>query len=337
MSHCVEVATILADLQLDSTTVAAALLHDVVEDTDVSARARSSASSATRSPIVDGLTKIADLHVPLHRGSGRSRTTASCCCRSRRMRASSSSSSPTGCTTCARSSSCPEEKRRRIAQETRDLYAPLAHRFGMAKMRWELEDLAFKHLEPEEYRTLREEGRAEARRARGADRAAARSRSSERAAATPGITDVEVTGRPKHLWSIYKKMKQRDKPYEEIYDLLAIRVLVNSVPDCYHALGVIHDGWTPVQERIKDYIAQPEVERLPVAAHDGVRAGPAAVRDPDPHARDAPHRGLRHRRALAVQGGREERRTSSTATSPGSGRCSSCSWTPRRRTSSSSS
>ncbi|HEX2716219.1 MAG TPA: TGS domain-containing protein, partial [Gemmatimonadaceae bacterium] len=73
-----------------------------------------------------------------------------------------------------------------------------------------------------------------------------------------GIRNVEVTGRPKHLWSIYKKMKQREKPYEEIYDLLAIRVLVDTVPDCYHALGVIHDGWTAVQERIKDYIAQPK-------------------------------------------------------------------------------
>src|SRR6185437_4654840 len=73
-----------------------------------------------------------------------------------------------------------------------------------------------------------------------------------------GITDVEITGRPKHLWSIYKKMVNRDKPYEEIYDLLAIRVLVDSVPDCYHALGVIHDQFTPLQERIKDYIAQPK-------------------------------------------------------------------------------
>ena len=73
-----------------------------------------------------------------------------------------------------------------------------------------------------------------------------------------GIANVEVTGRAKHLWSIYRKMEKRERPYEEIYDLLAIRVLVNTVPDCYHALGVIHDGWTPLQERIKDYIAQPK-------------------------------------------------------------------------------
>jgi GTP pyrophosphokinase len=73
-----------------------------------------------------------------------------------------------------------------------------------------------------------------------------------------GIANVEVTGRAKHLWSIYRKMEKRERPYEEIYDLLAIRVLVNTVQDCYHALGVIHDGWTPLQERIKDYIAQPK-------------------------------------------------------------------------------
>src|SRR5690606_17499958 len=79
-----------------------------------------------------------------------------------------------------------------------------------------------------------------------------------RALEEAGIADAEVSGRPKHLWSIHKKMVQREKPYEEIYDLLAIRVLVNTVPECYHALGVIHDGWTPLQERIKDYIAQPK-------------------------------------------------------------------------------
>jgi len=150
----------------------------------------------------------------------------------------------------------PPEKRKRIAQETRDLYAPLAHRFGMAKLRWELEDLSFKHLETEEYKALakkvaQKRGEREALIKQMAEPLIAR-------LAQAGIRDVDVTGRPKHLWSIYKKMKQREKPYEEIYDLLAIRVLVNSVPDCYHALGIIHDGWTPVQERIKDYIAQPK-------------------------------------------------------------------------------
>ena len=131
-------------------------------------------------------------------------------------------------------------------------------------------------------------------------------------------------------------MKQREKPYEEIYDLLAIRVLVNTVPDCYHALGVIHDGWTPVQERIKDYIAQPKSNGYQ-SLHTTV-FGPGRqlyeiqIRTRD----DASHGGLRHRRALAVQGRREER-TSSTGICPGSARCSSCSSTRRRRTSFSSS
>src|SRR6185436_9547741 len=150
----------------------------------------------------------------------------------------------------------PTEKRRRIAQETRDLYAPLAHRFGMAKLRWELEDLAFKHLEAEEYRALAKKVAQK----RGEREALIKQMREplDNALTRAGIHNVDVMGRPKHLWSIYKKMQQRQRPYEEIYDLLAIRVLVDSVPDCYHALGVIHDGWTPVQERIKDYIAQPK-------------------------------------------------------------------------------
>lgn len=126
----------------------------------------------------------------------------------------------------------------------------------MAKMRWELEDLAFKHLETEEYKALAKQ--VAQKRGEREGLIAALKEPLVRELTKAGIKNVEVTGRPKHLWSIYKKMKQRDKPYEEIYDLLAIRVLVNSVPECYHALGVIHDGWTPVQERIKDYIAQPK-------------------------------------------------------------------------------
>ncbi|HEU4989958.1 MAG TPA: RelA/SpoT family protein, partial [Gemmatimonadaceae bacterium] len=137
-----------------------------------------------------------------------------------------------------------------------DLYAPLAHRFGMAKMRWELEDLAFKHLEPESYRTLAK--KVAQKRGEREQLINQFKEPLERALTAAGIANAEVTGRPKHLWSIYKKMSQRQKPYEEIYDLLAIRVLVNTVPECYHALGIIHDGWTPVQERIKDYIAQPK-------------------------------------------------------------------------------
>src|SRR5687768_13056494 len=126
----------------------------------------------------------------------------------------------------------------------------------MAKMRWELEDLAFKHIEPDDYRVLAK--MVAQKRGEREDLIARMRDPLERALRTAGIKDVDVTGRPKHLWSIFKKMQKRDRPYDEIFDLLAIRVLCDSVPDCYHALGVIHDGWTPLQERIKDYIAQPK-------------------------------------------------------------------------------
>ena len=150
----------------------------------------------------------------------------------------------------------PDDKKRLIAQETRDIYAPLAHRFGMARVRWELEDLAFKYLEPDDYRTLARQ--VSTRRGEREELIAQMATPLKERFDIAGLQDSDVSGRPKHLWSIWKKMQKRNKPYEEIFDLLAIRVLVNTIPDCYHALGVIHEKWKPVQERIKDYIAQPK-------------------------------------------------------------------------------
>ena len=256
ITHSVEVAKILADLQLDSVTVASGLLHDVIEDTELTLADVEGAFGKEVAAIVDGLTKIAKLPTG---GSTQERQVESY----RKLLLSIAKDARVIIVKLADRLHnmrtldwLSPEKRRRIAQETRDLYAPLAHRFGMAKLRWELEDLAFKHLESDEYKALAKQvaqkrGEREALVRQLAEPLVTRLNDA-------GIRDVDVTGRPKHLWSIYKKMKQRDKPYEEIYDLLAIRVLVNSVPDCYHALGVIHDGWTPVQERIKDYIAQPK-------------------------------------------------------------------------------
>jgi GTP diphosphokinase / guanosine-3',5'-bis(diphosphate) 3'-diphosphatase len=254
--HCIEVAKILADLQLDSTTVASGLIHDVVEDTSVELEDVEREFGREIAAIVDGLTKIAKLP---NSGSNQDRQVESY----RKLLLSIAKDARVIIVKLADRlhnmrtlEYLPEEKRRRIALETRDLYAPLAHRFGMAKMRWELEDLAFKHLETEEYKKLAKQ--VAQKRGEREELIAALKEPLIKQLTKSGIKDVDVTGRPKHLWSIYKKMKQRDKPYEEIYDLLAIRVLVNTVPDCYHALGVIHDGWTPVQERIKDYIAQPK-------------------------------------------------------------------------------
>jgi len=256
ISHAVEVARILVELGLDSTTVSAGLLHDVVEDTTATLEDIEREFGAEIAGIVDGVTKIGNL--PLTTSAAEKavenyRKLLIAIAKDARVIIIKLADRLHNMRTLDWLS---EEKRRRIAQETRDIYAPLAHRFGMARLRWELEDLAFKHLEPDEYRSLArlvvtKRGEREALIAQLRDPI-------ERELHRSSIPDVEVTGRPKHLWSIYKKMKQRDKPYEEIYDLLAIRVLVNTVPDCYHALGVIHDGWTPIQERIKDYIAQPK-------------------------------------------------------------------------------
>ncbi|MBA3918917.1 MAG: (p)ppGpp synthetase [Gemmatimonas sp.] len=255
VSHCVEVARILADLQLDTTTVACGLLHDIVEDTDVSISDVEREFGAEVAQIVDGLTKIANL--PMSSREERQvenyRKLLLSIAKDARVILIKLADRLHNMRTL---DWLAPEKRRRIAQETRDLYAPLAHRFGMAKVRWELEDLSFKHLEPEAYKTL-----ARLVAAKRGEREALISQMKEpleKRLAEAGIADVEVTGRPKHLWSIYKKMQQRDRPYEDIYDLLAIRVIVPNVLECYHALGVIHDGWTPVQERIKDYIAQPK-------------------------------------------------------------------------------
>ena len=255
MVHPLEVADFLADLKLDVVAIAAGLLHDVVEDTLTTIGRIEELFGPEVAHVVEGVTKIGA--IPFASSEARQAENfrkmllamvddirvilVKLADRLHNMRTLEY---------------LPEEKRRRIALETRDLYAPLAHRFGMAKMRWELEDLAFKHLEPDDYRSL---AKLVAQKRGEREDLIARMRDPlERSLKSAGIKDVDVTGRPKHLWSIFKKMQKRDKPYDEIYDLLAIRVLVNSVPDCYHTLGVIHDGWTPLQERIKDYIAQPK-------------------------------------------------------------------------------
>lgn len=256
VTHCVEVAKILAQLQLDSVTVACGLIHDVVEDTRITVADVEREFGKEVAAIVDGLTKIAKLPTG---GTQEERQVESY----RKLLLSIAKDARVIIVKLADRlhnmrtlDALPEEKRRRIAAETRDLHAPLAHRFGMAKMRWELEDLAFKHIESDEYKAL---ARMVAQKRVEREELIAQFREPlERALRDAGIREFDVTGRPKHLWSIYKKMLQRQKPYEEIYDLLAIRVLVSTVPDCYHALGLVHDRWTPVQERIKDHIAQPK-------------------------------------------------------------------------------
>jgi GTP pyrophosphokinase len=255
VSHSIAVAQILAEQLLDTTSIAAALLHDVVEDSEVRVEDISREFGPEIAGIVDGLTKISHL---TFRSSAEEQVEnyrklllsiakdarviiIKLCDRLHNMRTLEALN---------------PEKRQRIATETREIYAPLAHRFGMARIKAELEDLAFKFLEPEDYRAL--VGQVAAKKAAREQLILKLRTPLEYELRRAGIESFELTGRPKHLWSIYQKMKKRGKGFDEIYDLMALRVIVRSVPECYHALGIIHHNWTPLQERIKDYIASPK-------------------------------------------------------------------------------
>jgi len=255
VSHGVAVARILVEQHLDSVSVACGLLHDVLEDTDVTLKDLEREFGGEVATIVDGLTKLSTITF---------RSTAEEQVENyRKLLLSVAKDARVIIVKLADRlhnmrtlEHLPEEKQKRIALETRELYAALSHRFGMAGIKAELEDLAFKFLEPEEYRALAK--KVQAKRAEREELVARMQEPLKRELERAGIADVDVTGRPKHLWSIYKKIVRRGVPFEEIFDLMAIRVLVNDVPDCYHALGVIHARWTSLQERIKDYIAQPK-------------------------------------------------------------------------------
>jgi GTP pyrophosphokinase len=255
VSHSVAVARILLGQYMDSVTIAAALLHDVVEDADITIDELRQAFGEEVGVIVDGLTKISSLNF---QSSAEEQVE-----NYRKLLLSVAKDARVVIVKLADRlhnmrtlEHLPEESQHRIARETRELYAPLAHRFGMAGIKSELEDLAFKFLEPTEHQTLAKRlraGRHEREEMINRFRAPL-----VVALEHSGIQSCEVTGRPKHLWSIFRKMTQRDRPLEEIYDLMAVRVLVDSVADCYHVLGIIHHQWTPFQERIKDYIASPK-------------------------------------------------------------------------------
>ncbi len=253
--HAVEVAKILVNQQMDTVTVVGALLHDVAEDSDVTLLEIKDEFGAEVAGLVDGLTKISTLtfRSRAEEQSENYRKLLVSIARDARVIIVKLADRLHNMRTLEH---LPPDRQTNIALETQEIYAPLAHRFGMSEIKTELEDLAFKFLEPDEYASLKEQVRATRE-----ERAAMIERLKaplEAALIEAGIENAEIAGRPKHLWSIYRKMKLRDRPFREIFDLMAFRVVVASVQDCYHALGVIHYKWTPLQERIKDYIASPK-------------------------------------------------------------------------------
>jgi len=254
INHAVEVATIVAELQLDTASVISALVHDVVEDTVVSIHGIREIFGEEVGAIVDGVTKIGKVRFrsSTERQVENYRKLLLSMAQDARVILVKLADRLHNMRTLEH---LRPGKQKPIARETREIYAPLAHRLGMAAIKWELEDLAFKFLDPRSYDDLRKLVR-QRRRARERH-ILEMQRPLEDALRAAGVPS-EVTGRPKHLWSIHRKMVTQDRSYDEIYDLMALRVITDSVAHCYAALGIIHGRWTPIQERFHDYVATPK-------------------------------------------------------------------------------
>jgi GTP pyrophosphokinase len=252
--HPLSVTQILADLGLDTTTLVSALLHDTVEDTDVTVEELEEDFGPEVARIVDGLTKLDRLEFRSREQEQAENV--------RKMIVAMAGDIRVLLIKLADRlhnmrtlSALPPDKQKRIATQTLEIYAPLAHRLGVQSVKWELEDLSFKTLHPGPYREIA--NLVDKRRGERQDYVdglldAARARLRE-----AGLR-AEVLGRPKHLYSVYEKMVIGGKDFNEIYDLAGIRILVDSVKDCYGALGAIHSLWKPIPGRFKDYIAMPK-------------------------------------------------------------------------------
>jgi len=252
--HPLGVVMILAELELDLVTVIAGLLHDVVEDTDITLEQIRKEFGEEVASLVDGVTKLSrldfsskeeqqaetlrkmfiamaqDIRVVLIKLADRTHNL-------RTLRYLNTS------------------KQKEIAKETLEIYAPLAHRLGIYMIKWELEDLAFRYMQPEEYFQLVEKL---AKKRREREHFINRIIWVLQDKLSEAAITAEIQGRPKHLYSIHNKMKTQGKDLNEIYDLTAVRIIVDSVKDCYHTLGIVHTIWKPIPGRFKDFIAMPK-------------------------------------------------------------------------------
>jgi GTP pyrophosphokinase len=265
IQHCLTVADILADLGAPAAVLAAGLLHDTVEDTSVSLDDIRRDFGRETAALVDGVTKLTELP-RVSRAAGRAKPDT------QRIELAKETLRKTFLAmgddvrvvvikladrlhNMRTLSHLPEEKRKRIAEETLEIFAPLANRLGIWQMKWELEDLGFRYVYPEKFKEIA--GLVAERRVdRQLDMDAITTRLRQELAAA-GI-EADVHGRPKHLYSIYRKMERKDVPFELVYDVRGVRVLAESESDCYLALGVIHGLWKPIPGAFDDYIATPK-------------------------------------------------------------------------------
>ena len=285
ITHCLAVASILADLRVPPDVVVAGLLHDTVEDTAVTLDDIRLGFGDTVAALVDGVTKLTNLprvsrgdqHIDeaVTGGNGKEakdtehRPTSS----KRREELVSETLRKTFLAmgddvrvvlikladrlhNMRTLGAMPETKRKRIAKQTLDIFAPLANRLGIWQIKWELEDLAFRHVNPEKYKEIAEQ-LSERRPDREAQIESIKSKLTNLLEEN-NIHAVEISGRPKHIYSIFTKMSKKGKPFDLVRDVRAVRILVPDVPSCYAALGVIHTTWRPIPGEFDDYIAAPK-------------------------------------------------------------------------------
>jgi GTP pyrophosphokinase len=275
--HPLAVAQILADLEMGVPTIAAGLLHDVLEDTNVTSEQLTGLFSAEVAELVDGVTKLKFISTESLPESEESTGARSPLEQARAQRKFETAKSAANLRKIflamakdmrvmvikladrlhnmrTLDAMPDEEKRYRIAEETLHIFAPLAHRLGIWQIKWELEDLAFKFMEPEKFTEIRNKV-AQTRAQRQGEVEEAIKILQERLEAE-GIKGAHVTGRPKHIYSIYQKIQKQELDFNEIYDLVALRVIVHTRQECYHALGVVSALWTPVPGMYSDYIAK---------------------------------------------------------------------------------
>lgn len=281
INHCLAVAGILADLRVPPEVIVAGLLHDTVEDTDVTLNDVRRDFGDTVANLVDGVTKLTNLprvsrgdqhadHAGRDNGNEPHEETTGIKPRKRDLVSETLRKTFLAMGEDVRVvlikladrlhnmrtlGHMPEEKRKRIAKETLDIFAPLANRLGIWQIKWELEDLGFRHLNPEKYKEI-----ADQLQEKRPDREAQIEVIKENLAQLleKNHIKVEISGRPKHIYSIFKKMNQKGKPFDLVRDVRGVRLIVPDTPSCYAALGVIHTHWRPIPGEFDDYIAAPK-------------------------------------------------------------------------------
>ncbi|UMZ73243.1 RelA/SpoT family protein [Natranaerofaba carboxydovora] len=252
--HPLEVAFILAELELDLPTVCAGLLHDVIEDTEVTKEEVEEKFGSEIALLVDGVTKLSKLEFKSkeERQAENLRKMFLAMAEDIRVILIKLADRTHNMRTLDH---LPKRKQKKIAKETLEIYAPLAHRLGISMIKWELEDKAFRYLEPQQYFHL---ARQIAHKRQSREEYLKKIQGILKEKLDEMGIEAEIQGRPKHLYSIYTKMKRQEKDLDEIYDLTAVRIIVNNIKECYEVLGSLHNMWKPVPGRFKDYIAVPK-------------------------------------------------------------------------------